>query len=492
MRLSTGPQTANHFWPRLWMSARPLGGEARKAKGKGRLPVRETIVDDVDSRVFVQGGAWISKNTALLTEAATAPDSATCVLVLEGSHLYKQVCREERYFKPKIVQGLLQSFVADRLKCSVALCIEDDIGAPLDDITDDSESSTSEHDDESDEGDFFEEGTQHLIDADLTSEDIWWAGWVLSIAKEDAWPVLLKMYKLETGGDVWKGEQLVFAKRKVVERPSQGWQEDISASGAVTMILHAAIKPEQSDEMYLSGSEIQDEEEQDSDEGGPSRRDDTRRTKKSVIAPVKQDSKWALHLTVAPAVGEGVQITEVEPAKERLGQILGRQKLHYRGAEWFQTIDLMLQEERLRRKRLKKNAGIIVGESPPEGSTKDTATCVETSPSPAKQAAAKRGQGGPVRSSKMLRVSFHEGGRGAPVTHMVEVPKCHSVATFKSTVKDALADEDIFGEEIRSAKLKWTYVQSDGDTCELDISPFTEASALESSSALHVYLLLRK
>lgn len=34
-------------------------------------------------------------------------------------------------------------------------------------------------------------------------------------------------------------------------------------------------------------------------------------------------------------------------AAERTGNVLGRQILRYRGAEWFQTIDLMLQEERM-------------------------------------------------------------------------------------------------------------------------------------------------
>jgi hypothetical protein len=41
------------------------------------------------------------------------------------------------------------------------------------------------------------------------------------------------------------------------------------------------------------------------------------------------------------------------------------------------------------------------------------------------------------------------------------VPKTHSVATFKSTVKDVLADEDVVGEEIRSARLKGTYAAND-------------------------------
>lgn len=58
-------------------------------------------------------------------------------------------------------------------------------------------------------------------------------------------------------------------------------------------------------------------------------------------------------------------------------------------------------------------------------------------------------------------MNFHEDGRGTPATHVVQVPKTHSVATFKSMVKDALADEDVVGEEIRSARLKWTYAEND-------------------------------
>jgi hypothetical protein len=60
------------------------------------------------------------------------------------------------------------------------------------------------------------------------------------------------------------------------------------------------------------------------------------------------------------------------------------------------------------------------------------------------------------------QVNFHEDGRGAPVSHVVQVPKSGDVAAFKSTVKDALADEDVVGEEIRATRLKWTYVEKDG------------------------------
>lgn len=163
MRLTTGPRTANHFWPRLWKSARPLGGEARKEMSKGRLPIRESIADDVDSRVFVQGGQWIAKHTALLTAVATSPDSATCVLVWEGSHLYSQACPKGRSLKPRSVQGLLQLLDADRLECSVALCFGNESGA-----------SNSKHIDDRVTRASGKDYTQHVIKANLADEDIWW------------------------------------------------------------------------------------------------------------------------------------------------------------------------------------------------------------------------------------------------------------------------------------------------------------------------------
>jgi hypothetical protein len=41
-----------------------------------------------------------------------------------------------------------------------------------------------------------------------------------------------------------------------------------------------------------------------------------------------------------------MEITSYD-VRERVGQTLGRQLLHYRGAEWFGVINLMLQEERM-------------------------------------------------------------------------------------------------------------------------------------------------
>jgi hypothetical protein len=42
------------------------------------------------------------------------------------------------------------------------------------------------------------------------------------------------------------------------------------------------------------------------------------------------------------------------------------------------------------------------------------------------------------------------------------VPNSHSVVILKSTVKDALTNEDVVGEGNRGTMLKWTYAETAG------------------------------
>lgn len=123
------------------------------------------------------------------------------------------------------------------------------------------------------------------------------------------------MYESEKVGDLCKGEKLAFARREVIERPSQGWQDEMSASGAITVIVHRALEAEESGEEYMSGSEAGSDGEESDQAGlegnpgpdedgsgadedgplaGPSGRDKSRKSKKTAVAPVKQDSKVSL------------------------------------------------------------------------------------------------------------------------------------------------------------------------------------------------------
>jgi hypothetical protein len=85
---------ASHFWPRLWSTAKPMGCEARQCKQKGVLPELTDILDDIDLRIFVQGGDWVSKHLDLIREDAELGgmqnEAGTCVMIPPGTELYRR------------------------------------------------------------------------------------------------------------------------------------------------------------------------------------------------------------------------------------------------------------------------------------------------------------------------------------------------------------------------------------------------------------------
>jgi hypothetical protein len=162
-RLSTGPRTLHHFWPRLWFTAKPLGGEARKEKSSGALPVKVSPVDDLDSRILVQGGEWILNHTERLTteEAAVSAHSATCVMLMKGSDLHESACLSSE--NVDMIQGVLKSVDVDSLECELSIATEDH------------EQSTGDEEGQSEcESDVESGKHSNVIETTLTDEDIWW------------------------------------------------------------------------------------------------------------------------------------------------------------------------------------------------------------------------------------------------------------------------------------------------------------------------------
>jgi hypothetical protein len=153
-RLTTGPQSFHHFWPRLWSTARPLGGEARKAKSSCVLPPRESTLDDIDLRIFVQGGDWILNHKAILTtkdDVESVAEAETCVMLLSGSQVFENVCPPLK--KPELIQGVLKSIDGDRLECEleIASCTDKMNGTKA-----------------------RAEKPRHVYKTSLANEDIWW------------------------------------------------------------------------------------------------------------------------------------------------------------------------------------------------------------------------------------------------------------------------------------------------------------------------------
>jgi hypothetical protein len=90
-----GPKrNASHFWPRLWSTAKPMGCEARQCKQKEELPELTNVMDDIDVRIFVQGGDWVSRHLDLIREDAKLGgmqnEAGTCVLIPTGTELYRR------------------------------------------------------------------------------------------------------------------------------------------------------------------------------------------------------------------------------------------------------------------------------------------------------------------------------------------------------------------------------------------------------------------
>lgn len=90
-----GPNTyASHCWPRLWFTAKPMGCEARQCKQKGVLPELTDILDDIDLRIFVQGGDWVSKHLDLIREDAELGgmqnEAGTCVMIPKDTELNRK------------------------------------------------------------------------------------------------------------------------------------------------------------------------------------------------------------------------------------------------------------------------------------------------------------------------------------------------------------------------------------------------------------------
>lgn len=141
-KLAIWPQSFNHFWPRLWLTAKPVGTEARDFKKTGELPEYRSTLDDIDTRIFVRGGDWVLDHLDLITsraeigaregtiggasgktqignvgtanidvgssqKAAMSSQgyrSATCVLFSEGSSLYNEAgCG----LAPPVLQGIV-------------------------------------------------------------------------------------------------------------------------------------------------------------------------------------------------------------------------------------------------------------------------------------------------------------------------------------------------------------------------------------------------
>jgi hypothetical protein len=69
-KLAIWPQSFNHFWPRLWLTAKPLGTEARNFKKTGELPECRSTLDDIDTGIFVRGGEWVLDHLDLITSQA--------------------------------------------------------------------------------------------------------------------------------------------------------------------------------------------------------------------------------------------------------------------------------------------------------------------------------------------------------------------------------------------------------------------------------------
>jgi hypothetical protein len=56
-----------------------------------------------------------------------------------------------------------------------------------------------------------------------------------------------------------------------------------------------------------------------------------------------------------------------------------------------------------------------------------------------------------------LQVSYYGNRKGGPAERIVKVPRSGSPAGFKRLAREALADDDIAGEPVKKARLRWTF-----------------------------------
>jgi hypothetical protein len=57
-----------------------------------------------------------------------------------------------------------------------------------------------------------------------------------------------------------------------------------------------------------------------------------------------------------------------------------------------------------------------------------------------------------------LQVFYYGNRKGEPAERIVKVPRSDSPAGFKRLAREALADDDIAGEPVKKARLRWTFI----------------------------------
>lgn len=57
-----------------------------------------------------------------------------------------------------------------------------------------------------------------------------------------------------------------------------------------------------------------------------------------------------------------------------------------------------------------------------------------------------------------MQVFYYGNRKGEPAERIVKVPRSDSPAGFKRLAREALADDNIAGEPVKKARLRWTFI----------------------------------